>query len=142
MEPDNLEKQIPLILYRLDTTAQVLENIKEVLDRQTENLSSLLVLQEKHNNLQLTVNDLKLEIDSLERQSNTNSNFVEKFYGGLYVALFVFSILQTGLFWWISDTRDQLEAAKDANNKLSSRIEVIEKSPERKPPITSIYLGK
>lgn len=139
MEPDNLEKQIPLILYRLDTTAQVLENIKEVLDRQTENLSSLLVLQEKHNNLQQTVNEAKVDMDKIKANTDKNTNFVEKFYGGLYVGLFVFSILQTILFWWISDTRDQLDNIKTTSNSNASKIEMIEKSHEPQPT-TSINI--
>lgn len=127
METENLERQIPLILYRLDTTAQVLEEIKEVLDKQTENLTSLLVLQEKHSHLQVLVNDIKQDIERIKPTIEKNSSFVEKFYGGLYVGLFVFGILQSIIFWWVGDTRTQIQNLTDQGTKNSNRIEILER---------------
>ncbi len=125
MSEDNLEKQIPLILYRLDTTAKVLEEIKQVLDRQTENLTSLLVLQEKHNNLQMVVSDLRQEIDKLKAQIEKSSTFVDQFYTGLYICVFLFGILQSILGWWAVDTHDQLVSLKEQENKISTQIEIL-----------------
>jgi len=115
-----VEKQIPLILYRLDATAQVLEEVKQVLEIQTENLSSLLVLQEKHNNLQLRFNEKSSEIEALKEECQENSTFRERFFTGLYVALFLFGIIQSGIVWWVNSTTDYI-------NKLENKIEMIEK---------------
>ena len=121
MSEDNLEKQIPLILYRLDTTAQVLEEIKQVLDRQTENLTSLLVLQEKHNNLQMVVSDLRQEIDKSKTQIEKSSTFVDQFYTGLYICAFLFGILQSILGWWAVDIHEQLVSLKKQENKINTK---------------------
>ncbi len=115
-----VEKQIPLILYRLDTTAQVLEEVKQVLERQTENLSSLLVLQEKHNNLQQRFNEKVAEFESLKSECQKNSTFRERFFTGLYVSLFLFSIIQGGIVWWVNSTTDSI-------NKLETKIEMVQK---------------
>lgn len=123
---NNIEKQIPLIIYRLDTTAKVLEEIKQVLDRQTENLTSLLVLQEKHNNLQMSVADLKQEMDRSKVQIEKSSTFVEQFYSGLYVGLFIFSILQGLLGWWAVDAHNQMVALKEQQSVLVNKINTLE----------------
>ena len=71
MEPEKIGKPNSLILFRLDTTAQVLEEIKSVLDKQTQNLSSLLVLQEKYNHLQAQVTTIQAqyakELDEIKK---------------------------------------------------------------------------
>jgi|JI8StandDraft_1071087.scaffolds.fasta_scaffold94139_2 hypothetical protein len=115
-----VEKQIPLIIYRLDTTAQVLEEVKQVLERQTENMSSLLVLQEKHNNLQSRFNEKVTELESLKNECQKNSTFRERFFTGLYVAVFLFGIIQSGILWWVNTTTDNI-------SKLETKIEMIEK---------------
>ena len=82
-------------------TAQVLEEIKSVLDKQTQNLSSLLVLQEKYNHLQAQVTTiqaqyalkeldeikdttkeletLKIDLDKANKEIDKQNGFVEKF---------------------------------------------------------------
>ncbi len=50
--PTQDETQIPLIVCRLNNTVKDIGDIKVLLSKQTENLSSLLVLQDKYNNLQ------------------------------------------------------------------------------------------
>lgn len=123
---NNIETQIPLMVYRLDTTAKVLEEIKQVLDRQTENLTSLLVLQEKHNNLQMSVLDLKQEMDRSKVQIEKSSTFVEQFYSGLYVGLFIFSILQGLLGWWAVDAYNQMVALREQQSVLVHKINTLE----------------
>lgn len=123
---NNIETQIPLMIYRLDTTAKVLEEIKQVLDRQTENLTSLLVLQEKHNNLQMSVVDLKQEMDRSKVQIEKSSTFVEQFYSGLYVGLFIFSILQGLLGWWAVDAYNQMVALREQQSVLVHKINTLE----------------
>lgn len=123
---NNIETQIPLMVYRLDTTAKVLEEIKQVLDRQTENLTSLLVLQEKHNNLQMSVLDLKQEMDRSKVQMEKSSTFVEQFYSGLYVGLFIFSILQGLLGWWAVDAYNQMVALREQQSVLVHKINTLE----------------
>lgn len=143
MEPDkNLENQIPLILFRLDTTAQVLEEIKSVLDKQTQNLSSLLVLQEKHNNLQLQVtnmqlqhtkeiSDIKKDLDKANDDLDKQNGFVEKFYGGMYVGLFLFAIFQGIVVWWVNDSSDQVKKSREAIETINNRVIVLEqKAPK------------
>lgn len=149
MEPEkNLENQIPLILFRLDTTAQVLEEIKLVLDKQTQNLSSLLVLQEKYNNLQSQVStiqtqhtkdiidikrntdkeilSLKSDLDIAKKEIDKQNGFVEKFHGGLYVGVFLFAIFQGIVMWWVNDSGDQVKKIKDSVEMLSNRVIVLE----------------
>lgn len=149
MEPEkNLENQIPLILFRLDTTAQVLEEIKLVLDKQTQNLSSLLVLQEKYNNLQSQVStiqtqhtkdiiDIKRDTDKeilslksdlaiAKKEIDKQNGFVEKFHGGLYVGVFLFAIFQGIVMWWVNDSGDQVKKIKDSVEMLSNRVIVLE----------------
>lgn len=152
MEPEknleNLENQIPLILFRLDTTAQVLEEIKLVLDKQTQNLSSLLVLQEKYNNLQSQVStiqtqhtkdiidikrdtdkeilSLKSDLDIAKKEIDKQNGFVEKFRGGLYVGVFLFAIFQGIVMWWVNDSGDQVKKIKDSVEMLSNRVIVLE----------------
>ena len=123
---NNIEKQIPLIIYRLDTTAKVLEEIKQVLDRQTENLTSLLVLQEKHNNLQMAVADLKQEIDRNKLSIEKSATFVDQFYSGLYVGLFIFSILQGLLGWWAADAHTQMVSLREQQSVLVNKINTLE----------------
>ena len=123
---NNIEKQIPLIIYRLDTTAKVLEEIKQVLDRQTENLTSLLVLQEKHNNLQMAVADLKQEIDRNKLLIEKSATFVDQFYSGLYVGLFIFSIVQGLLGWWAGDAHTQMVSLREQQSVLVNRINTLE----------------
>lgn len=123
---NNIEKQIPLIIYRLDTTAKVLEEIKQVLDRQTENLTSLLVLQEKHNNLQRAVADLKQEIDRNKLSIEKSATFVDQFYSGLYVGLFIFSIVQGLLGWWAAEAYTQMVELKEQQSVLVNKINTLE----------------
>lgn len=123
---NNIEKQIPLIIYRLDTTAKVLEEIKQVLDRQTENLTSLLVLQEKHNNLQMDVADLKQEIDRNKLSIEKSATFVDQFYSGLYVGLFMFSIVQGLLGWWAAEAYTQMVELKEQQSVLVNKINTLE----------------
>lgn len=123
---NNIEKQIPLIIYRLDTTAKVLEEIKQVLDRQTENLTSLLVLQEKHNNLQMAVADLKQEIDRNKVSIEKSATFVDQFYSGLYVGLFIFSILQGLLGWWATNAHNQMVELKEQQSVLVNKVNALE----------------
>lgn len=123
---NNIEKQIPLIIYRLDTTAKVLEEIKQVLDRQTENLTSLLVLQEKHNNLQMAVADLKQEIDRNKLSIEKSATFVDQFYSGLYVGLFIFSIVQGLLGWWAAEAYTQMVELKEQQSVLVNKINTLE----------------
>lgn len=126
MPNENIEQQIPLIIYRLDTTAKVLEEIKQVLDRQTENLTSLLVLQEKHNNLQMSVVDLKQEIDRSKVLIEKSATFVDQFYSGLYVGLFIFSILQGLLGWWAVDAHNQMVSLREQQSVLVNKINTLE----------------
>jgi hypothetical protein len=126
MPNENMEQQMPLIVYRLDTTAKVLEEIKQVLDRQTENLTSLLVLQEKHNNLQMAVVDLKQEIDRNKVLIEKSATFVEQFYSGLYVGLFIFSILQGLLGWWAVDEHTQMVSLREQQSVLVNKIHTLE----------------
>lgn len=123
---NNIEKQIPLIIYRLDTTAKVLEEIKQVLDRQTENLTSLLVLQEKHNNLQMAVADLKQEIDRNKLSIEKCASFVDRFYSGLYVGLFIFSIVQVLLGWWTEEAYIQMVELKEQQSVLVNKVNTLE----------------
>lgn len=123
---NNIEKQIPLIIYRLDTTAKVLEEIKQVLDRQTENLTSLLVLQEKHNNLQRAVADLKQEIDRNKLSIEKSATFVDQFYSGLYVGLFIFSIVQGLLGWWAAEAYTQMVELKEQQSVLVNKVNTLE----------------
>lgn len=123
---NNIEKQIPLIIYRLDTTAKVLEEIKQVLDRQTENLTSLLVLQEKHNNLQMAVAELKQEIDRNKLSIEKSATFVDQFYSGLYVGLFIFSIVQGLLGWWAEEAYTQMVELKEQQSVLVNKINTLE----------------
>lgn len=137
MDQDNLESQIPLILYRLDTTAQVLEEIKAVLDKQTQNLTSLLVLQEKHSNLQAFVaeskiahdkemRDLTAELSDTKKEVDKLNGFVEKFNGGLYVGIFLFAIFQGVVVWWVNGNESQLKSAKDQIDSISNKVTVLE----------------
>ena len=137
MDQDNLESQIPLILYRLDTTAQVLEEIKAVLDKQTQNLTSLLVLQEKHSNLQAFVaeakiahdkemRDLTAELTDTKKEVEKLNGFVEKFNGGLYVGIFLFAIFQGVVVWWVNGNDSQLKSAKDQIDNVSNKVTVLE----------------
>lgn len=123
---NNIEKQIPLIIYRLDTTAKVLEEIKQVLDRQTENLTSLLVLQEKHNNLQMAVAELKQEIDRNKLSIEKSATFVDRFYSGLYVGLFIFGIVQVLLGWWAEEAYTQMVELKEQQSVLVNKVNTLE----------------
>jgi len=155
MEPEkNLENQIPLILFRLDTTAQVLEEIKSVLDKQTQNLSSLLVLQEKYNNLHAQVSSiqnnfakelddlkkdttkeietLKTDLDKANKEIDKQNGFVEKFNGGMYVGLFLFAIFQSIVVWWINDYGDQVKKARDSIEGVANRVIVLETQKQQR----------
>lgn len=155
MEPEkNLENQIPLILFRLDTTAQVLEEIKSVLDKQTQNLSSLLVLQEKYNNLhaQVTtiqtqyakeldeikkdttkeIETLKIDLDKANKEIDKQNGFVEKFHGGLYVGIFLFAIFQGIVVWWVNDYGDQVKKTKESVENVSNRVIVLETQKQQR----------
>lgn len=123
---NNIEKQMPLIIYRLNTTAKVLEEIKQVLDRQTENLTSLLVLQEKHNNLQMAVANLKQEIDRNKLLIEKSATFVDQFYSGLYVGLFIFSIVQGLLGWWATNAHTQMVELKEQQSVLVNKVNILE----------------
>lgn len=115
---DNLKEQLPLILYRLDSTTKVLEDIKVVLDRQTDNLNSLLVLQEKHNHLQIVVNDQKEEIERLKATVDGNNSFIEKVKG----ALIVLGIIQSIAGYWVSDTQSQLTQLKTSVHEIELTV--------------------
>ena len=118
---ENLKEQLPLILYRLDSTTKVLEEIKIVLDRQTDNLNSLLVLQEKHNHLQIIVNDQKEEIDKLKATVEQNNSFIEKVKG----ALIILGILQSIASYWVVDTQTQISHLKTSVHEIQIKIHEI-----------------
>ena len=150
----NLENQIPLILFRLDTTAQVLEEIKSVLDKQTQNLSSLLVLQEKYNHLHAQVTTiqaqyakeldeikkdttkeletLKIDLDKANKEIDKQNGFVEKFHGGLYVGVFLFAIFQGIVVWWVNDHGDQVKKTKESVENVSNRVIVLETQKQQR----------
>lgn len=111
---ENLKEQLPLILYRLDSTTKVLEEIKIVLDRQTDNLNSLLVLQEKHNHLQIIVNDQKEEIEKLKSTVEENNSFIEKVKG----ALIILGIIQSIASYWVVDTQTQISQLKTSVQEI------------------------
>lgn len=118
---EDLKEQLPLVLYRLDSTTKVLEEIKIVLDRQTDNLNSLLVLQEKHNHLQIIVNDQKGEIDKLKATVEQNNSFIEKVKG----ALIILSILQSIASYWVVDTQTQISQLKTSVHEIQIKIHEI-----------------
>lgn len=122
----DIEKQLPLIIYRLDATAQVLEDIKIVLNIQTENLASLLVLQEKHNNLQNTVNLLRKEILDKIPEIDTHGEFISKFHGGLYVFIFLFTIIQGMVLYEYSEMTNRIKSLEDISSKNTSAIYILE----------------
>ena len=128
MPPTNqdLEQQIPLIMYRLDASTKVLEEIKIVLNKQTENLASLLVLQEKHNNLQSTVHSLKKEILEKLPEIDSHSSFISRFYGGLYTFIFLFAIIQSIFLWVFSDVNDRLKKVEEISSQNSNTIYLLE----------------
>lgn len=118
---EDLKEQLPLVLYRLDSTTKVLEEIKIVLDRQTDNLNSLLVLQEKHNHLQIIVNDQKVEIDKLKATVEQNNSFIEKVKG----ALIILGILQSIASYWVVDTQTQISQLKTSVHEIQIKIHEI-----------------
>lgn len=115
---ENLKEELPLILYRLDSTTKVLGEIKVVLDRQTDNLNSLLVLQEKHNHLQIIVNNQKEEIDKLKSTVEQNNSFIEKVKG----ALIILGILQSIASYWVVDTQTQITQLKTSVQEIQLKI--------------------
>lgn len=117
---DNLKDQLPLILYRLDSTTKVLEEIKMVLDRQTDNLNSLLVLQEKHNHLQIVVNDHKEELSKLKSIVDENNSFIAKVKG----ALIILGLLQSIATWWVTDNQAQITQLKTTVHELELKTKV------------------
>lgn len=119
---ENLKEQLPLVLYRLDSTTKVLEDIKIVLDRQTDNLNSLLVLQEKHNHLQIIVNDQKEEIDKLKSTVEQNNSFIEKVKG----ALIILGILQSIASYWVVDTQSQISQLKTSVHEIQIKVHEIQ----------------
>ena len=120
LKDDNLKDQLPLILYRLDSTTKVLEEIKMVLDRQTDNLNSLLVLQEKHNHLQIVVNDHKEELSKLKSIVDENNSFIAKVKG----ALIILGLLQSIATWWVTDNQAQITQLKTTVHELELKIKV------------------
>ena len=118
---EDLKEQLPLVLYRLDSTTKVLEEIKIVLDRQTDNLNSLLVLQEKHNHLQIIVNDQKVEIDKLKATVEQNNSFIEKVKG----ALIILGILQSIASYWVVDTQTQISQLTTSVHEIQIKIHEI-----------------
>lgn len=115
---ENLKEELPLILYRLDSTTKVLEEIRVVLDKQTDNLNSLLVLQEKHNHLQIIVNNQKEEIDKLKSTVEQNNSFIEKVKG----ALIILGILQSIASYWVVDTQTQITQLKTSVHEIQLKI--------------------
>ena len=118
---EDLKEQLPLVLYRLDSTTKVLEEIKIVLDRQTDNLNSLLVLQEKHNHLQIIVNDQKVEIDKLKATVEQNNSFIEKVKG----AFIILGILQSIASYWVVDTQTQISQLTTSVHEIQIKIHEI-----------------
>jgi uncharacterized membrane protein affecting hemolysin expression len=118
-DPTDIERQIPLIMYRLDTTAQVLEDIKLVLNKQTENLTSFMVLQEKHNNLQISVREVEAKLAVIDADIEVLKDYKSKLTGGFATAIFLFAILQSIFVWYISAQNskiDQIETLSRSNN--------------------------
>lgn len=128
--------QIPLIVYRLDNTAKDIGDIKVLLSKQTENLSSLLVLQDKYNSLQLNMIDMNKRIqknhDDIEEKLQIHdgniqelSKFSAKVNGGLYVALFLFTVIQSVFIWYMNDFTTKIEKIDNNLAEISKSVYIL-----------------
>jgi len=141
--PTQDETQIPLIEYRLDNTIKDIGDIKVLLSKQTENLSSLLVLQDKYNNLQNTMIEMNKRIQKNQEdieekfQSHDNtiqdlSKFSAEVHGGMYVALFLFTLIQSVFVWYMSDYTDQIEKIDTHLSEISKSVYILKDEYDRK----------
>ena len=74
----------------------------------------------------MAVVDLKQEIDRDKVLIEKSATFVEQFYSGLYVGLFIFSILQGLLGWWAADARTQMVSLREQQSVLVNKIHALE----------------
>jgi len=141
--PTQDETQIPLIECRLDNTVKDIGDIKVLLSKQTENLSSLLVLQDKYNNLQNNMIEMNKRIQKNQEdveekfQSHDStiqdlSKFSAKVDGGIYVALFLFTLIQSVFFWYMNDFTNRIEKIDTNLSEISKSVYILKDEYDRK----------
>lgn len=137
------ETHIPLIVCRLNNTVKDIGDIKVLLSKQTENLSSLLVLQDKYNNLQNNMIEMNKRIqknqEDIEEKFQSHdstiqelSKFSAKVYGGIYVALFLFTLIQSVFVWYMNDFTNRIEKIDTNLSEISKSVYILKHEYDRK----------
>lgn len=123
---NNDEHIIPVIVYRLDATAKILEDMNKVLGKQTENLSQVILQQEKHNLLQDKVEDLEKKVNEQNIEIVKLNGFSHKINTGIYVSVFFFSILQVIFGWYFNEFNSKMEKIDNSLNSISKTVYILE----------------
>lgn len=136
---NELEKDVLGINHKLDTHGKVLEEIRDVMVQQNQILQNVTSIREMVNQVRHDTDSLDSKVDILDNKfearkevtDNNNRNFadfVSKFKGGLAVAMFMFTIVQSTIAFVLHDNYNDHKGFQQELQKLHIENAVIKNS--------------